>query len=916
MREVIQRTEPFGPTRRRGIWGSGLLALTLWLSGCGSSDAPAGGSEPPPGSDSSAACVPDEVPMIGGECSELTPERFPGLEAPVTIYHDPWGVPHIESEDPRAMAFGFGYAEASSRLFLMDVVRRIGQGRSAELLGEGAYDDDVVMRREFYDADDFDRQIDALPEDIVLMLQRYADGVNRAIVEQILNPLALPVAYIALADLPRPWTVRDSASVLNLFTAVSFAGSGEGGELSNLDRFMAVQDMHGDDGLGIWDDVMWSRDPDMQSVIPDTDAAPVPRGLEGLDTVRPHPDQLALADGSGAATRVEQAMEAQMQRLRALLDRLPVPRVGSYAVAIGGDRTASGGALMLGAPQAGMTFPSTFHEVGIQTPGWRCQGMTVPGLGPLLGIGWCNDHAWTLVAGNAGDQVDVYVETLDPADPGRYLYNGESLPFEERTETFLVKSTLPALETVLGLLDGNVPDGLEAVLPELAVRQERFLYSRHGAVFEIDEEAGVAYTTRRAQSGRSVQNYEGLFRVNQAQDGVPEIMEHLAHFTASYNFTVADRAGNIGYAFTGLQPIRAEGFDLRFAMPGTGQAEWQGFIPPEERPQVINPTGDLLVVNQGVESKPVQWWPAGSSQQIGRVNRVAANWELFFEQPQTQNRSWDADALAAFDRALIETHEPFTQYFATHIDAAFEGLDPEDDADLLALRPHWEAWRDLEFIRSDDSGDDHFDQVGAAIFQPDRYYGMPASPLWTELYEATVGAWLPEGGANWSHYFARLSLLKRVLDGDAALSQNYLDHPDTATAETAAARLRDALSTILPQLAERYGSDDPADWRIPVTRLSFDAAGLSAPGAMTVLDRGTYNFVVDLETQDARSILPPGNASADTILDEGQLLVIGDLPRHADDQIARYEAWDYKPMHRLDYDVVAEEVQELTPWLP
>lgn len=830
-----------------------------------------------------------------GEGETLT---VPGLQAPVTIHTDPWGVPHVVSEDPQAMAYGFGYAEASERLFLMDVIRRMGQGRISELLGDGSYEADVVMRREFYDADDFDRQIDELPEHVVALLQRYADGVNQALAETLANPTELPAVYAALGDAPRPWTVHDSATVLNMFTAVSFAASGEGGELENLDRYLAMQDLHGADADDVWDDVMWSLDPEAVSVIPDADAAAVPDGLERADRVRPHPDQLALAerDPDPGLSEVEAAMRSQLDALREAMDQLPVPKVGSYAVALGAEQTASGGGLLLGAPQAGMTFPSTFHEVGIQTPGWECQGMTVPGLGPMVGIGWCNGHAWTLVAGNAGDQVDVYVETLDPEDPGRYLHDGESHEFRERTETFLVKSTL---------------DG------ELDLRQETFEYSRHGAVFARDEEAGVAYTTRRAQDGRSVANYEGLHLLNTSPDGVTQIMDGLDAFTASYNLTLADDAGDIGYAFTGLQPLRAEGYDHRFAMPGTGEAEWEGFIPAEQMPQVVNPTDGLLVVNQGVESKPVWWWPSSSGQQIGRANRVADNRDLILGEPG----GWDADRLADFDRRLIETREPFTERFARHIDAAFRG--PLDE-ELRAIAPYWRAWRDSGFERSDDNGDGHYDQVAAAIFQPDRYYGMSASPLWGELYRATVSPHLPEGQA-WGHYFAQLSLLERVLGRDRDLALDYLDDPATSGRERPADRMREAIRATLPQLAERYGSDDPADWRIPVTELSFDVAGISGPRSMQVLDHGTYNFVVDLAEKDARSILPPGNGSADTLLEEGGTLLTGELPPNADDQIELYEAWDHKPMHRTDVDEVAVETRTLVPlplppmprtWLP
>ena len=62
-------------------------------------------------------------------------EKISGLTAPVQIYRDKFGVPHIFAANQNDAARALGYVHASERLFQMEMQRRAGQGRLAELVG-------------------------------------------------------------------------------------------------------------------------------------------------------------------------------------------------------------------------------------------------------------------------------------------------------------------------------------------------------------------------------------------------------------------------------------------------------------------------------------------------------------------------------------------------------------------------------------------------------------------------------------------------------------------------------------------------------------------------------------------------------------------------------------------------------------
>ncbi|MBN2308679.1 MAG: penicillin acylase family protein [Candidatus Hydrogenedentes bacterium] len=59
-----------------------------------------------------------------------------------TVYRDGWGVPHIYADDPHALAFAFGYAQAEDHLLGMLMAYRIAVGRAAEVLGEAYAESD------------------------------------------------------------------------------------------------------------------------------------------------------------------------------------------------------------------------------------------------------------------------------------------------------------------------------------------------------------------------------------------------------------------------------------------------------------------------------------------------------------------------------------------------------------------------------------------------------------------------------------------------------------------------------------------------------------------------------------------------------------------------------------------------------
>lgn len=802
----------------------------------------------------------------------------------VTIHRDRFGVPHVVGETREAMAYGAGHALATDRLFETDVIRRVGQGRLSEVLGAGSdgngngigdtLEADMVMRREFYDAADVDQQLGELDPEIRGLLEAFSDGFNAALAAQQANPAERSVLFTALGYEPEPWTPHHSVAVLMLFTTVSFAGEGEGEEAGNAVLLDSLMRQLGEEaGIEVWDELLLRSDPEAPAVVPFGEGPPEPfisaslPGRAQLDLASDHAD--ALSEAATFETDVGELV-------RRVLDDLPVPRVGSYGLAATGHRTASGNALLFGSPQAGFLAPSLFYEMGLHAPGIDCTGFTVPGLGPFIGIGWCNGHAWTFVAGNAGDQVDLYVERLC-GDLRSYEYAGKCQPMDRRVEVYVTK----------------FPAGGEAP----AVHTQTIWSTVHGPVFRVDEEAGLAFVFKRSQAGKFAQSYGGVMALNAGQS-LAEVQAGLEHTTATYNTLYADDDANIAYWFTGFQPVRAQEVDHRLPTPGwTRQHEWQADrLPPEQMPHVVNPAGGILHVNQGVDTKPIAWWPRASGISVGRIGHTRADQEYFAERT-----ALDIAAVKAANREIISDVDLITPQLHFVVQRALGDVaegDPLSEAKAL-----YEDWRAAGYPRVDADGDGKLDHPAITIFGGD-YLNLPRSSVWERWIEK-VWADDPGGRKPSASRVGRIGMTIALIE----------DPPMFRHAKAAGwqAQFREALAETVDELAQRFGTADLERWLTDAPEIEFTAVGLLAPDPMPVQNHGTYSQIVDLGSQEGVNVLPAGNGRADSAPDIARHELTGEFPEHFVDQIDLYVNWEFKDMLMTpaQFVVGAESVQVL-----
>jgi penicillin amidase len=796
-----------------------------------------------------------------------------GPEA-VTILRDRWGVPHLFTSGPDAGergAFANGWAQAEDRLFQMDVLRRAATGRLAELLGPDYLLMDEVARRDGATLDERHRLFDRLPRRDRRFLEAYRDGVNGWIAEVTLDPRLLPFEFFGTP--PAPWDVTDSVAIAVLEFHVFGANGGQ--EVLNAEILLDLLDRFPEsEARGIFDDLFWLDDPAAPTTIAAADAP-----------ARKDPDRVArFAD---AQTKLVRANAASMRRAAASLRAeqgllgglgrtLGVPvlhRHASNAIVVAPKLSATGEPILLGGPQTGLDAPSFFWEVGLHGGGYDAEGVIAPA-GPGVLIGRGRTFATTITSGIL-DDVDTFVEMLDPADPTRYVFHGASRPFERRTETFHV-----------------------AEQPDVTVETLR---SVHGPVFFLDREAGLAYSRRAAFVGKELDSAAAIVRLGFARN-LRDFRRLADRVAVSLNLHYADQAGNIAYFHRGVRPLRPRDTDPRLPLDGRGDMEWRGLLPARRLPAVVNPSQGFIT---NWNNKPVAGWSAGEQRELwGVVDRVQPFIDAL-SAARAAGRKVGVDEVQDLMRHAA-TSDLFAARILPFLEDAVAG-DAGASATAVARIREWVDAGAPLVATPDRNGT--IPWPGAAIYSEFRA-AVQTAVFADELGPAFVPMFFPavnEGDQEDDHgaFGSRDALFLRVLfagggvpgatppPGLLPVSRDYFADVASGTPHGRPDVLRTALATALATLATRFATDDQAQWLLPGLLESYRDLGaigtLFGPTIQARENRGSFNVVVALgRPPRGEIIVPPGEAGTFTKAD------VGHEPPHLRDQLAPYEAFVYR----------------------
>ena len=421
------------------------------------------------------------------------PRPLPPTQFAAEIRRTSFGIPQIIANDERGLGFGIGYAYAQDNFcVLADEIVTVNGERSRWFGPEAAniYQRNN-LRMDFYfklinDDAAADETFNRQSAEVKALYEGYVAGVNRYLSER--GVANLP-ADCRGAGWVRPITTRD---------------------VGRLIRRQSVEAS----GIQFIDAMFAARPPAVAQ------ASAAPRARPATQMARAARQILAAGDGP--------LTKAYWDDLR--------EQFGSNALALGAETTDTGRGMLFGNPHFPWFGILRFYQMHLTIPGKMDVMGGALGGSAAVNIGFSSEFAWSHTV-NTSVHFTLYALQLDPADPTRYVYDGQPRDMTRRILTVEVLQ----------------PDG--SVVPF----SRTYYGSSHGPIVVIPGQLGWDRTLAYALRDANLENWrlvEHFYRVNRARnlDELKSVTETLVGNPWT-NTIAVDRAGNAYYASVTPVPL-------------------------------------------------------------------------------------------------------------------------------------------------------------------------------------------------------------------------------------------------------------------------------------------------------------------------------------------------------------------------
>lgn len=304
--------------------------------------------------------------------------KLGGVSVEVTVLRDESGIPHISAANEKDLYTAVGFAMAQDRLWQMDLLRRVTQGRLSEVLGKDQAETDLLMRALRIE-EKSEKILAGTSPEILESLEAFAAGVN-----QYMAYYPLPPEFKILGYHPEPWKPVHSVNLIGYMAWDLSSGWEIEMVLNQLSKVVSPGQLN-------------ELIPDIKSmktaVYPDY----------SLATVKPEDILLSASDN---------------------MEKLGVEVFsGSNNWAVSGKKSTTGRPLLANDMHLGLFAPGIWYQMHQHVEGkLNVTGLVLPGQ-PFVIAGHNDSVAWGMTNVMV-DDIDFYAEKLNE-DSTKYLLDGE-----------------------------------------------------------------------------------------------------------------------------------------------------------------------------------------------------------------------------------------------------------------------------------------------------------------------------------------------------------------------------------------------------------------------------------------------------------------------------------------------------------
>jgi len=317
--------------------------------------------------------------------------KITGLQNEVNVLFDDFGIPHIYAQTETDAYKALGYVHAQERLFQMELIRRVGRGTLAEILGANLVEVDKLFRSlnvKEHAEQSAKIYLSEQKDNWQKAALAYQDGINQ---------------FIKNGPTPPEFTLlgieKEAFQPADMYLTIAYMAFGFA---DGLRTDLLLDKMYRTYGANRMNDFHFDWQQDWQKMPANKDFA-------------------------------NQPISNAAQKLNSIIEKIPIPLLeGSNSWVISPEKSATGKVLLCNDTHIRYGSPSVWYEAHLHFNGKDHYGNFLAGY-PFPPVAH-NEYIANGLTMLKNDNTDFYQLEISKNDPNKYVHKGKELSFKSRQE--------------------------------------------------------------------------------------------------------------------------------------------------------------------------------------------------------------------------------------------------------------------------------------------------------------------------------------------------------------------------------------------------------------------------------------------------------------------------------------------------